>query len=62
MEYLFRNPIVQVKDIQAVLDVTHTSANSLVANLQQAEILSEITGQRRNRRFAYEPYIQLFRD
>jgi Fic family protein len=62
LEYLFRNPIVQVKDIQAVLDVTHTSANSLVANLQQAEILNEITGQRRNRRFAYEPYIQLFRD
>jgi len=62
LEHLFRNPIVQVKDIQAVLDVTHTSANSLVANLQQAEILREITGQRRNRRFAYEPYIQLFRD
>jgi len=45
-----------------VLDVTHTSANSLVAGLQQAGILHEITGQRRNRRFSYEPYIQLFRD
>jgi len=62
LEHLFRGPIVQVKDVRELLGVTHTSANSLIAAFQRAGILVEITGRRRNRRFAYEPYIQLFRD
>lgn len=62
LEHLFRNPIVQVKDVQKLLGLTHPSANSLVASLQRAGILVETSGHRRNRRFAYEPYIQLFRD
>lgn len=62
LEHLFRNPIVQVRDIQDLLGTTHTSANGLVASFRRAEILTEITGQKRNRRFAYDPYIQLFRD
>ena len=60
LEHLFRNPIVQVKDIQDLLGTTHTSANSLVGNFERAEILTEITGQKRNRRFAYDPYMGTF--
>jgi len=62
LEHLFRSPIVQVKDVQQLLDVTHPSANGMVNNLRRVGILKEITGLRRNRRFAYDPYIQLFRD
>lgn len=62
LEHLFRNPIVQVKDILQLLGITHTSASSLIFGFERAGILVEITGQKRNRRFAYEPYIQLFRD
>ncbi len=61
LEHLFRHPIVQVKDIQGLLNVTHSSANGLISGFQRIGILTEITGRRRNRRFAYEPYIQLFR-
>jgi hypothetical protein len=36
-------------------------ASRLISGFQRIGILTEITGRRRNRRFAYEPYIQLFR-
>jgi len=37
------------------------AANNLIAILQEKGILKEITGQSRNRIFAFEPYLELFR-
>lgn len=62
LEQLFDRPIVSVTDIEALIKTTYTAANSLVSRLEDLGILREITGQKRHRRFRYEPYVQLFSD
>jgi hypothetical protein len=41
---------------------TYAAANSLVSRLVKLDVLSEMTGYARNRRFRYAPYIALFSD
>jgi Fic family protein len=60
LEALFDRPIVSVHDVQAVMGGTWAAANNLVHRLAQLGILMEVTGQARNRRFRYEPYVRLF--
>lgn len=62
LESLFDRPIVTVTEIQATTGTTYAAANSLVSRLTQLQILSEMTGFARNRRFRYAPYIALFND
>lgn len=61
LDSLFSQPIVTVKTVEKILDVTQPTANSLVADLGEMGLLEEITGQRRNRVFAYSEYLDLFR-
>ena len=60
LEYLFSHPIVAVSDVQSLTGTTYPAANSLVDRLRELGILTEVTGQQRNRRFRYDPYIRLF--
>lgn len=60
LEHLFRKPILSVKDVCGLTHTTFPAANNLVSRLAKQGILQEITGQKRNRLFRYEPYIALF--
>jgi len=60
LESLFDRPIVSVKDVQAITATTYVAANTLVSRLDEMGVLEEITGNARNRRFRYAPYIALF--
>src|SRR5690606_11885460 len=63
LEHLYRRPIVSVADVQELIDTrSYTSANNLVSSLVELGILVETTGNRRNRLFRYQPYIDLFGD
>jgi Fic family protein len=62
LERLYQRPIVTVNWVQQSTGLTFANANTLVRDFTDLDILSEITGQRRNRRFAYEAYLQLFLD
>ena len=62
LEQLFDRPIVSVNEIEDLIQTTYTAANTLVTRLEDLGILREITGQKRHRRFRYEPYVQLFGD
>lgn len=62
LEYLYRNPIVSVNTVQSLIETTYPAANNLVNQLVEHEILHEMTGQKRNRRFIYRAYINLFHD
>lgn len=62
LEALFDRPIVSVSDVQSIVNVAYPAANNLLGRLADLEILEEITGQARNRRFRYEPYVRLFSD
>jgi Fic family protein len=57
---LFRRPLVNVNLVADVVDVTFPTANRLVGKFEELGILREVTGQRRSRRFRYEPYLRLF--
>ena len=60
LEYLFAHPIVSVNQVRALTGTTYPAANQLVERLTEAGIIAEVTGQARNRRFRYDPYVRLF--
>jgi Fic family protein len=62
LESLFDRPIVSVNAIEALIATTYPAANNLVGRLEALGILREMTGQKRHRRFCYQPYIELFGD
>ena len=62
LESLFERPIVSVNAIEALIATTYPAANNLVGRLEALGILREMTGQKRHRRFCYQPYIELFGD
>lgn len=60
LEYLFEHPIVSVNQVRDLTGTTYPAANQLVERLTEAGILTEVTGQARNRRFRYDAYVALF--
>ncbi|MCC6330099.1 MAG: Fic family protein [Acidobacteria bacterium] len=57
---LYSQPIVSASAIAALLDITSQSANALARAFEDAGILLETTGYKRNRLFAFKDYIELF--
>jgi len=62
LESLFDRPIISVGEAQKLTGTGFAAANQLVACLTELGILREITGNARNRRFRYDPYVRLFTD
>jgi len=62
LEHLFARPIVSVNEVKDLIGTTYPAANTLVEKLVELGILEEITGQARNRKFRYGPYVRLFHD
>jgi Fic family protein len=60
LEALYDRPIVSVNDVKTWTGTTYAAANGLVARMVKLGVLAEMTGQARNRRFRYAPYIGLF--
>jgi len=58
---LFSRPVLNVKDVEKYLGVQYAAANNLVSDLVEVGILRELTGYSRNRYFAMDDYIKLFR-
>ncbi len=58
---LYARPVVDVKGVAAYLDTTPNTASSLIDDLVNHGVLREITGQRRNRLFVFDDYMNLFR-
>jgi Fic family protein len=62
LEYLFEHPIVSVSELCELTGTTYPAANQMVERMVDIGILLEVTGRTRNRRFRYEPYVNLFSD
>ncbi|HKJ67588.1 MAG TPA: Fic family protein [bacterium] len=62
LEHLFRYPVVDIKTVQGVCDLSARAAGNLVRSFEEAGILQEITGQYRNRKYLFESYLNRFRD
>ena len=61
MRYLYNKPIVDANEISTTLDVNISTAHRLLQDFERLKILIEQTGNKRNRVFVFEDYIQLFR-
>lgn len=57
---LYRNPRVTAAEVSAMLRVTPKTANELIQNFVDLDILVEPTGNRRNRVFSFVEYLKLF--
>ncbi|HEX2195375.1 MAG TPA: Fic family protein [Actinomycetota bacterium] len=62
LEQLYFRPIVNVTAVMRMTGLSSPRANALVLELEDVGILRETSGRRRNRIFAYDPYVALFRD
>jgi Fic family protein len=62
LESLYRGPIFTVIHVAGLLDVSVQAANGLVDRMVTLGLATEITGQKRNRVFRYDPYVRLFTD
>jgi|TARA_R110002124_G_scaffold287358_1_gene473763 Fic family protein len=58
---LYARPVVDVKGAAEHLDTTTNTASSLIDDLVNHGVLREMTGQRRNRLFVFDDYMNLFR-
>lgn len=62
LESLFRQPIVTVNSVALATGLSQPAANALTNDLTEIGVLVETTGQQRNRLFAYDRYLRLFRE
>jgi len=60
LETLYQKPFIKVQDIKDLTQVSYPAANQLMNKFVDHSLLTEVTGQARNRQFRYSPYIDLF--
>jgi Fic family protein len=60
LEYLYEQPIINVRMVERRLKSSFVTANKLVEQFVKLEILTETTGGQRNRRYSYVSYLTLF--
>ena len=57
---LFFEPYMTANRAAEILGCTYPTANNIIARLEEMDVLQEVTGHRRNRRFRFQPYLRLF--
>lgn len=62
LESLCQRPILTVANVADLLEISPQAANTLADRFEILGLVNEITGQKRNRVFRYDPYIALFSD
>lgn len=60
LDLLYSKPIISVDDVRTATGASYEASNVLVRRLEEFGILTETTGQKRNRKFSYNAYIALF--
>jgi Fic family protein len=62
INFLYSKPIINVKEVENLLQLTTKPANTMIKGFEDLGILKEITGYKRNRLFLFEEYYKLFAD
>ncbi|WP_353929872.1 Fic family protein [Okeanomitos corallinicola TIOX110] len=62
LESLYFKPIVAVENVQEIIQLSYPNANTLIKEMCDLGLLQEITGQKRNRVFAYQPFLDVFKE
>ena len=59
LEQLFYTPVVSIGPLAKQFDISYQAASTLVSQLENAGILKETTGRKRDKRFVYSDYLNI---
>jgi len=62
MRHLYAQPVIDVKKATKITGATNNTVSALITELVSQGILVEISGRQRDRIFAFQPYLALFRN
>ena len=60
LNHLYGSPMVRIKDVERIVGLSNPNAIALIGKFIKLGILTEITGRKRNKIFAYSKYIGVF--
>lgn len=60
LKILFENPIITAGKLVEELEIAHSTANRLLADFIELGIIEEYTGFKRNRKFIFKEYFEIF--
>ena len=60
LKVLYRNPVVSARELEQALGFSHAAMHQLIKDLMRLEILTETTGQARDRLYSFRRYFELF--
>ena len=61
VQYLFKHPMIEVDKVVEITEVSKRTAYNLIDDLEQLEIIKEITGGKRSKLYVFDAYLKLFR-
>ena len=60
LDCLFESPITTVRAAEEFMGVSYVTASTVIQQMEELGILKELTGQKRNKVYRYDPYVDLF--
>lgn len=60
LNYLYQKPIIESREISENMKISAATANRLISQFVEMEILTELTGYKRNRKFIFKEYFDIF--
>ncbi len=61
MRHLYGQPVIDMKKASQITGATINTVSALITDLVSHKVLTEVTGQRRNRLFVFHDYLALFK-
>lgn len=61
LDHLFKNPIIRPSEVSKVTELSLVSSYKLIEDFETLKILKELTGDQRNRVYAFHEYLTIFR-
>ena len=61
VDHLYKRPVIDAENIRKITGLSSPSSYKLISDLENLDILKEITGSQRGRRYVFEHYLKLFR-
>lgn len=60
LQYLLKHPMIEVNKVIEITEVSQRTAYSLIADLEELEILKEVTGAKRGKVYVFKDYLNLY--
>lgn len=61
VDYLYTQPVINASRVEAIIQKSYVTAYKLINDLEQLEILREISGAQRNKLYVFKDYLDLFK-